>query len=88
MVEFLKKLGASKKGAAAVLGLGGLACAAAVQFEAVPHDGTEVQSAVAAVALLLAAVALVAGPKARDVVTKKLGDFFAPKQPPTGGASS
>jgi hypothetical protein len=78
VVEFLKKLGASKKGAAAVLGLGGAASAAAILLEAVPHDSPEAQGAVAAVALLVGAIGLVAGPK----VAAKLAAFLAPKDAP------
>jgi MFS family permease len=80
MIEFLKKIGASKKGAAAVLGLGGAASAVAILSDVVPHDSPEAQGAVAAVAVLLGLIGVVAGPK----VAAKLGGLLAPKAPEAG----
>lgn len=76
VVEFLKKLGQSKKGAAAVLGLGGAVGAGAILWDVVPHDSPEAQGAVIGVAVFVGVVSLALGPKAAAKVTA----WFAPKE--------
>jgi hypothetical protein len=73
--ELLSKIGQSKKGAAAVLGLGGPIAAGAIMWDAVPHDSPEAKGAVIAMTALLSVIGLLAGPK----VAAKIGSLFAPK---------
>lgn len=68
MIEWLKKVGASKGGAAAILGLGGPAAAYAIMTEVVPAAGVEVQGAVVGMVGLLGLLAALLGPKAKAAV--------------------
>lgn len=72
-VELVKKVGGSRRGAAAVLFLGGALGGGAVLWEAVPHDAPEVQGAVAAIAVLTGVVAAVLGPRAAAKVAALVG---------------
>jgi hypothetical protein len=82
--KFLSKIGESKKGAAAVLGLGGPLAAGALMWDVVPHDSPEAKGAVLAMTALLAVVGALVGPKVAERVAALLN--ASKGGAPTGGA--
>lgn len=80
LMQLGRKVGLTPRGAAAIVGIGGLAGAGAILYEYVPVESKEAQGAVVGVLVLLGAAGIALVPRARELGAALLAKVLGGKK--------